>query len=511
MNNEVFNSQKEQKQKKYKLTIIILCFLLTITGFSTIFLASNSLTTNSIQTNKVSNISVNDVKKATEFLNELLTYIKTLNKNENLDVLKVDIAYKIYELSNNSYDSVAVDAIASELLSNLSGTFADSQSLIDGLGTNIGQVIKDVATKLESLMLNYDERIQIESTTAAQTSEAGPAYKVNLNAYIYYAPTKSTKWAVIVHPFMTNGKIYAQAIAKMYLEQGYNVIAPDLRGFGKSGGSVGMGYLESLDIWDWLTYINDENNYAIADRKASKVIIHGTSLGGATTLQTWTQANMGRDLTTKNVIGIVDDCGYDSMTGIIEGLLTTGSGMELLAKITNLVGKENLYDLIGEENIKNYLINQIKVGLKEEDFDLKQNAFHPNRQISKVPLYIIHGTSDTTVPYSISTSIVYPAAKKANLLYDFWQVQGQQHAFIIVGLNKTEYTNNISKYIRYLENQNTSNKEEQASEDITNLDDQKDLETNEEEKEEKGFFAKIGDAIVNFFKSIGNFFKNLFN
>ena len=45
MNNEVFNSQKEQKQKKYKLTIIILCFLLTITGFSTIFLASNSLTT----------------------------------------------------------------------------------------------------------------------------------------------------------------------------------------------------------------------------------------------------------------------------------------------------------------------------------------------------------------------------------------------------------------------------------------------------------------------------------
>ena len=56
-----------------------------------------------------------------------------------------------------------------------------------------------------------------------------------------------------------NGKLMAQALAKMYLNQGYNVLAPDLRGFGKSDGSVAMGYLESLDTWDWLTYINNSN------------------------------------------------------------------------------------------------------------------------------------------------------------------------------------------------------------------------------------------------------------
>ena len=68
------------------------------------------------------------------------------------------------------------------------------------------------------------------------------------NGYIYYSKDKSTKWVILVHGYMMNGKLMANSLAEMYLNKGYNVIAPDLRGFGRSKGSVAMGYLESLDI-----------------------------------------------------------------------------------------------------------------------------------------------------------------------------------------------------------------------------------------------------------------------
>lgn len=38
-----------------------------------------------------------------------------------------------------------------------------------------------------------------------------------------------------------------------------------------------MGYLESLDVWDWLTYLN--KNY-----DCEEIFVHGVSLGGATTV-----------------------------------------------------------------------------------------------------------------------------------------------------------------------------------------------------------------------------------
>lgn len=506
--------EEQIKNKKYKRTISILCVLLIISCFSITFLASNSL---SLDTNKIpnqaTNINSNEMKKAIEFLTQIEKYLRTINTKENIDILKVDIASKIYELTNNDYDSAAVDAVAVELLETLSGSYKDGESLISSLGLKLSDTIKNLIPKLDTLVLNYDKRIQIDSITASQPSEAGSSYKAELNGYIYYAKEKSTKWVVLVHPYMTNGKIMASAVGKMYLDQGYNIIAPDLRGFGKSGGSVAMGYLESLDIWDWLTYINDANNPGIGEKAATEVIIHGTSLGGATTLQTWTQTTMGRDLTTKNVVGIVDDCGYDSMTGIIKGMLTTGAGMELLTKIANLANQEDLYSIVGEDNVKKLLLDVIKVGIKENEFDLKQNAFHPSRKMSKVPLFIIHGTSDTMVPYTISTSIVYPAAKRSNLLYDFWQVSGQQHAFIIVGMERTAYENNINKFIKYVSDNNIAIEEEPVIKPPIQEETSKeieDVESKKQDSKEENVLSKISNAIGEFFKSVINFFKNLF-
>ena len=54
----------------------------------------------------------------------------------------------------------------------------------------------------------------------------------------------------------------------------------------------------------------------------------------------------------QNVIGVVDDCGYTSMMGIVEDLLGSISDVELISKILGILNKDSFTDLIGEDKIK---------------------------------------------------------------------------------------------------------------------------------------------------------------
>ena len=286
-----------------------------------------------------------------------------------------------------------------------------------------------------------DETVNITAETAG--SVLGYDQRVSLSGNIYYAELangeRSNKWAVLIHGFMMTGDLMASAVGQMYLDQGYNVLAPDLRGAGNSQGKTGMGYSESLDIWDWLTFLN--TNYSV-----DEIIVHGISLGGATTLQLWSQKDQGRDLASQHVVGLVDDCGYTSMTGIIQGLLATPDGINKLAEILNLPELPSLYDLIGEENVKKFLIHFVGVGLSESNFDYYQDTFAAGRVFSDVPMLIIHGTDDTTVPYNNSVTVINEA-KNRNLKTTFWSVEGQPHAFIVAGINKQEYRNQVINFV----------------------------------------------------------------
>ena len=69
-------------------------------------------------------------------------------------------------------------------------------------------------------------------------------------------------------------------MAAPYYEAGYQVIAPDLRACGESEGDyVGMGWLDREDILRWIDFI-------LADDPQAKIVIHGISMGAATTMMT---------------------------------------------------------------------------------------------------------------------------------------------------------------------------------------------------------------------------------
>ncbi len=88
---------------------------------------------------------------------------------------------------------------------------------------------------------------------------------------------KSDDWVVILHG--QGGNIEdVYDIAFSYAKEGYNILLPNLRAHGESEGSYyGMGWLDRLDVINWIDVILEE--HASAD-----VLIHGVGLGADTAL-----------------------------------------------------------------------------------------------------------------------------------------------------------------------------------------------------------------------------------
>ena len=121
---------------------------------------------------------------------------------------------------------------------------------------------------------------------------------LKLHAKRFFPAENSNRWAILIHGYGRDGT-FAYDYAEEYLKRGWNVLVPDLRAAGESQGEfITMGALESRDVFDWAEKISTENPDA-------KIILHGVSMGAATTLLT-------AALEPKNLVAVVEDCGYTS-------------------------------------------------------------------------------------------------------------------------------------------------------------------------------------------------------
>ncbi len=119
----------------------------------------------------------------------------------------------------------------------------------------------------------------------------------NLHGVEFRNPSNSNVWAVVLHGW-TNVNREMSPYAEQYFKRGFNILLPDLRGHNNSEHKfVTMGWKDRLDVVDWIESIVKENPKA-------KIIIHGTSMGGATTMMT-----TGEKL-PENVVLAVEDCGF---------------------------------------------------------------------------------------------------------------------------------------------------------------------------------------------------------
>ncbi len=124
-----------------------------------------------------------------------------------------------------------------------------------------------------------------------------------LHAVEFRNPSNSNVWVINIHGW-TNVKREMSGYAMEHYRRGFNVLIPDLRGHGDSESKfVSMGWLDRLDIVDWV-------NSIVAENPKAQIILHGVSMGGATTMMT-----TGEKL-PKNVVCAIEDCGFTSVKDI---------------------------------------------------------------------------------------------------------------------------------------------------------------------------------------------------
>ena len=208
---------------------------------------------------------------------------------------------------------------------------------------------------------------------------------LELKAKKFSPAESSNRWAILIHGYGRDGT-FAYDYAEEYLKRGWNVLIPDLRASGESGGQfITMGALESRDVFDWANKLPDNG----------QLVLHGVSMGAATALMT-------AALEPKNLVAVVEDCGYTSAYEMFT------------AQLDKIFGLPE-YPVMPCANI----VCKVKTGVKISDA-----APIDSVNKIKVPILFIHGYADELVPFEMMTRLY----NKATAPKEKFVVTGAGHA-----------------------------------------------------------------------------------
>lgn len=219
------------------------------------------------------------------------------------------------------------------------------------------------------------------------------------------------KGVILVHGFRSTSEDMGQ-LAKFYSDQGFDVLLPDARGHGDSGGDyIGFGWHDRLDMIEWIDFLKRHGN--------DHIILHGNSMGAATVLMA-----SGEELPFE-VKGIVADSSYSSVKEELAHQLKHIYNLPAfpLLEVTSFVTNIRAGYTFGEASV----VEQVK----------KNNR----------PLLIIHGDADDLVPTAMAQKI-YDAATSEKELWivpDAGHTKAHSNKTIEFELHLKEFLDRILK------------------------------------------------------------------
>lgn len=235
---------------------------------------------------------------------------------------------------------------------------------------------------------------------------------VRLHALYLYADTATANTAIAVHGY-TDNAVRMLHIAYLYNHDlHYNVLVPDLRFAGLSGGNhIQMGWLDRFDVLQWMDVAN---GLFAPEGGQTDMVVHGISMGSATTMCVSGEAQ------PPFVNCFVADCGYTSVWD------------EFSSELENQFGLPP-FPLL-------YLASWgtgIRYGWTFQEAS-------PLNQVRKcrLPILFIHGTEDAFVPTWMGDTLY--AAK--NGIKEYWRVPGATHADSYLKYPK-EYTEKVKNFV----------------------------------------------------------------
>ncbi len=222
-------------------------------------------------------------------------------------------------------------------------------------------------------------------------------------------PSREQGSAIVIHGY-TNNYFSFMNLVRMYRDSlNYNVLAPDLHFHGLSEGkAVQMGWKDRLDILRWI-----EVTHGIF--KDDFTVIHGVSMGAATTMMT------SGEETPEYVRAFVEDCGYSS------------------------VWNQFKHNLKQEFHLPAFpILNSASIVCRNRyGWDFKEASSVAQLAKSTKPMLFIHGDSDDFVP-TADLQVNYDA--KTQGYKEMWLAPGSAHATAYKD-HPAEYTAKVRAFL----------------------------------------------------------------
>lgn len=218
----------------------------------------------------------------------------------------------------------------------------------------VGQVAK--SSPNYGLVTKFD---QLGKTTKYITND-----NIKFDAWYVPAAEKTNKTVVVVHGFRQDKSAMRQ-YGELFHEMGYNVLMPDNRGSGASGGKfITYGYYDKSDVIAWTKMLSKEN-------PNSQITLFGLSMGASTVMMASGQSDLPS--TVKNII---EDCGYDDVWSEI---------CYQAKQMYNLPKFPLLYQVSA--------MSQMRAG-----WNFQEASATKELAKDELPILFIHGGDDTYVP-----------------------------------------------------------------------------------------------------------------
>lgn len=267
----------------------------------------------------------------------------------------------------------------------------------------------DTATCYRKLFDNYPEtRPWVDSLRKKEAlRDTFVTMPTGERHHALYVNKGSNKTALIVHGWRNCSIdfLYLARIYEQILE--YNVVMPDLHAHGLSEGDmIRMGWIDRKDVQHWLSVFHTDT-----------MVVHGVSMGGATTMMTSTEP---LPKTIKD-IRFVEDCGYTSVWDEFKGELKNQFGLPAFPIL----------------HTASLLCKMLYGWSFEEASAIEQVRY------CQQPMLFIHGNSDTFVP----TEMVYRLYETKPSKKVLWVTEGAEHAESY-RKHKKEYIQNVLQFAK---------------------------------------------------------------
>lgn len=207
----------------------------------------------------------------------------------------------------------------------------------------------------------------------------------------WFPQEECKKVVICFHGYTSQGMKDYIGLSGYYLKNGYSMLLVDERAHGQSEGThIGFGCLDRHDALKWINWVIGKCGENV------EILLHGTSMGGATVLMT-----SGLEL-PKQVKGIVSDCAFTSPKEVFSHVL------------------KSMY------HIPAFPIMQIADFMNRKLSGYGLDECNAEREVKKaeVPILFIHGSGDTFVPCSMCETIYKNCASPKKKLI----IEGAAHA-----------------------------------------------------------------------------------